>query len=76
MNTTRVRTREFIAFTNTTYMEKKLTGTAGPIVVLEVDVLKPHVNEPLEVFWKPARGLISQRVRHCTFLFLLCSSNT
>jgi hypothetical protein len=64
MNTTRIRKREFIAFTNATYQDR-----SKPIVVLEVDILKPRVNEPLEVFWKPARGIITQRVRYCESLF-------
>lgn len=36
-----------------------------PLKVLEVDILKPRANEAIEVFWKPARGLISERVSMC-----------
>lgn len=56
LNTIRVSSREFIAFTNVTYAkEKQGTGHAGPIKVLEIDILELRYDQLLEVFWKLTR---------------------
>lgn len=70
LNSVRVRTREFIAFTNvqtenildpenSNYVEEELR-------VVEVDFSKPTPGEDLKAFWKPGREIICQRVRECT----------
>lgn len=67
LNTVEVRNREFIAFTNT-----KHTGE-GKLRVVEVDFPKPQPGESLKFFWKPARGIICQKVqdfKEMTYLFL------
>lgn len=76
LNAVRVRTREFIAFSNTSTVEDD-----GPndetrrIQVVEVDFLKPQPGENIKLFWKPARGIISQQVENCkSSLFSLYNS--
>ncbi|KAF2468563.1 uncharacterized protein BDR25DRAFT_290316 [Lindgomyces ingoldianus] len=60
LNTVRIRTREFIAFTNA---GRKETDSNQKLQVIEVDFAKPQPGKELELFWKPARGLISQKVQ-------------
>ncbi|KAM5350278.1 hypothetical protein ACJ41O_006783 [Fusarium nematophilum] len=55
----RVRDREFVG-----YIRKDLANKDDqpkPNVV-EVDIKRPQPNEPLQIFWKPARGLIVQKI--------------
>lgn len=40
------------------------------IRVVEVDSLKPVPGEQLKAFWKPARGIIDQKVRECEWIVL------
>jgi hypothetical protein len=65
LNTMRVRTREFIAFTNAGN-----GGTNGDetLQIVEVDFAKPQPGKQLEMFWKPARGLIAQKVQECKWM--------
>jgi hypothetical protein len=65
LNCTRVRATEFISFTNRTFADRKAAGNATPLNVVEVDILKPVSGQPLQLFWKPARGIIIQLVQHC-----------
>jgi len=58
-NTSRVGTREFIGFANTHHPDTKKLN------VVEVDFAKPQPGQELSVFWKPARGIISQKVQLC-----------
>lgn len=74
LNCIRVRTREFISFTNATFADQKATDKVMPLNVVEVDILKPRSSEPLQLFWKPARGIIIQRVKHCESLPFNCAS--
>lgn len=63
----RVWDREFIAFTNTQNIpsqEEQNIGE-GKFRVVEVDFLKPQPGENLKLFWKPARGIICQKVQDC-----------
>ncbi|KAJ5591925.1 uncharacterized protein N7459_002294 [Penicillium hispanicum] len=66
LNAVRVRNREFIAFTNTQKnkpnQEEQNTGN-GRLRVVEIDFSKPQPGENLKLFWKPARGLICQKVQ-------------
>ncbi|KAJ5697496.1 hypothetical protein N7488_011180 [Penicillium malachiteum] len=55
LNAVRVRSREFIAFTNT-----QVNSDKANLQIVEIDFLKPQPNEDLKLFWKPARGLICQ----------------
>jgi hypothetical protein len=65
LNTVRVRTREFIAFTNA---GNERTNGDQRLQVVEVDFAKPQPGKQLEVFWKPARGLITQKVQECKWM--------
>ncbi|KAK3323728.1 hypothetical protein B0T19DRAFT_426802 [Cercophora scortea] len=63
LNYNRVHTREFIGFTTATWAATaKTQDTRPPVLVLEIDFKKPRPGEPLQLFWKPARGLITQRI--------------
>ncbi|KAL3262233.1 hypothetical protein ABHI18_002954 [Aspergillus niger] len=68
-NAVRVRDREFIAFTNVgrenglDSREMNHDLDEKRIRVVEVDFLKPVPGEQLKAFWKPARGIIVQKVR-------------
>ncbi|KAH0601153.1 hypothetical protein MHUMG1_00025 [Metarhizium humberi] len=65
LNAVRVRTREFIAFSNTsTVKDDGLNDETRRIQVVEVDFLKPQPGENIKVFWKPARGIISKQVEN------------
>ncbi|POR33799.1 Uncharacterized protein TPAR_05991 [Tolypocladium paradoxum] len=72
LNFVRVRTREFIGFTAAKWAEiakaRRRSGTIEqlglpPLNVIEVDIKRPQPGKPLEVFWKPARGVITERIR-------------
>ncbi|KAJ2905868.1 uncharacterized protein MKZ38_003876 [Zalerion maritima] len=69
LNYVRVRTREFIGFTTATWStaSKEARTTLGdeppPLIVVEVDFKRPQPGKPLEAFWKPATGLITERIR-------------
>lgn len=71
LNAVRVRTREFIAFTNTQkekasdHKESNIEKTELHIV--EVDFSKPQPGENLKLFWKPAREIICQKVQNCEY---------
>ncbi|GLA00044.1 hypothetical protein AnigIFM60653_007111 [Aspergillus niger] len=68
-NAVRVRDREFIAFANVgranslDSREMNHDLDEKGIRVVEVDFFKPVPGERLKAFWKPARGIIDQKVR-------------
>lgn len=68
LNAVRVGNREFIAFTNTQKnilsQEEQHPGK-GTLQVVEVDFSKPRPGENVSLFWKPARGIICQKVQDC-----------
>ena len=73
-NAVRVRTREFIAFTN---IQKQ--GDFDPNEwnikkirpqIVEVDFFKPQPGEDLKLFWKPAREIIYQKVQDCEWIIV------
>ena len=81
LNAVRVRTREFIAFTNP---KKKKASNQEPNIknvelqVIEVDFPKPQPGERLKLFWKSSRGIICQKrlsgypvrgFRHISYIF-------
>lgn len=70
LNYVRVHTREFIGFPNATWATAVKTGRSvgiepPPLNVIEVDFKRPQVGKPLEIFWKPARGRITERIGQC-----------
>lgn len=69
LNAVRVQNREFIAFTNMRGESMSdlelLNRDKGRLQVIEVDFSKPVPGEDLKAFWKPARGIICQRVEEC-----------
>ena len=68
LNSVLVRNREYIAFTNTrknsSDLEDQSTGNRR-LRVVEADFLKPQPRENLKLFWKPARGIICQKMQDC-----------
>lgn len=74
LNAVRVRTREFIAFTNIQNKrdfdpnEWNIKRTRPQIV--EVDFFKPQPGEELKLFWKPARDIIYQKVQGCEWVIV------
>ncbi|KAK8917136.1 hypothetical protein H634G_09251 [Metarhizium anisopliae BRIP 53293] len=65
LNAVRVRTREFIAFSNTsTVNDNGPNDETRRIQVVEVNFLKPQPGENIKLFWKPARGIISKQVEN------------
>ncbi|GJP89671.1 hypothetical protein CBS147353_9971 [Aspergillus niger] len=68
-NAVRVRDREFITFANVgrenSFDSREMNHDLDEkgIGVDEVDFLKPVPGERLKAFWKPARGIIDQKVR-------------
>lgn len=73
-NSVRVRTREFIAFTNTKRQKASNQGELSiektGLRVIEVDFSKPQPGEDLKLNWKPAREIICQKVRDCEWMNL------
>lgn len=68
LNTVQVRNREFIAFTNTQISisdQEEQQARKRKLRVVEVDFPKPQPGENLKLFWKPARGIICQKVKDC-----------
>ncbi|KAJ5257686.1 hypothetical protein N7524_009242 [Penicillium chrysogenum] len=66
LNAVRVRDREFIAFSNTEKnipVQKEQNTEKEELRVVEVDFSKPQPGENLKLFWKPARGIICQKVQ-------------
>lgn len=70
LNAVRVGTREFIAFNNTQANKDvdKIEGSSKDVLfqVVEVGFSKPRPGADLELFWKPARKVIAQKVQNCT----------
>lgn len=68
-NAVRVRNREFIAFTNTQRKrasdQEESNIEEAELQVVEVDFSKPRPGDNLTLFWKPARGIIRQKVHDC-----------
>lgn len=74
LNAVRVRSREFIAFTNT---QKKIASNQEEsnidktvLQIVETDFSKPQPGEDLNFFWKPARGIIYQKVQDCEWMIV------
>jgi len=71
LNYVRVRTREFIGFTTTSWRKaseavRTTPGVKPPLLnVIEINLKRPQPHKPLEAFWKPARGIITERIRLC-----------
>jgi hypothetical protein len=69
LNAVRVRTREFIAFTNIqsnrVSNQDKTDIEEAKLQVVEVDFSRPQPGEALNLFWKPARPIISKKVQDC-----------
>ncbi|KAJ6032745.1 hypothetical protein N7540_003477 [Penicillium herquei] len=61
-NAVRIRSWGFIAFTNT---QRNRSHDARTLQVVEIDFLKPQPKENLKLYWKPARGIIRQKVQDC-----------
>ncbi|EXM06177.1 hypothetical protein FOIG_04550 [Fusarium odoratissimum NRRL 54006] len=57
---TRVNDREFVGFENKNYPK---SSNSTDINAVEVSLKTPRPNEPMEVFWRPARGIIIERLR-------------
>ncbi|KAJ9418211.1 hypothetical protein QL093DRAFT_2380314 [Fusarium oxysporum] len=57
-----VNDREFVGFENKNYPK---SSNSTDINAVEVSLKRPRPNEPMEVFWRPARGIIIQRLREC-----------
>ena len=72
LNAVRVQTREFIAFTNTQInrVSNQETSSIGEakLRIVEIDFPKPQPGENLKLFWKPARGIICQKVQDCEWM--------
>jgi hypothetical protein len=59
---TRVIDRELVGFENKNYSKN---SNGADINLIEVSIKIPRPNEPMEIFWRPARGIIIQRLREC-----------
>ncbi|KAH7158996.1 hypothetical protein DER46DRAFT_610924 [Fusarium sp. MPI-SDFR-AT-0072] len=59
---TRVNGREFVGFETKNYPK---SNNSTDINVIEVSLKRPQPNEPMEIFWRPDRGIIIQRLREC-----------
>ena len=72
VNAVGVQTREFIAFTNTQINRVSNQETSNieeaKLRIVEVDFPKPQPGENLKLFWKPARGIICQKVQDCEWM--------
>lgn len=72
LNAVRVQTREFIAFTNTQINRVSNQETSSieeaKLRIVEVDFPKAQPGENLKLFWKPARGIICQKVQDCEWM--------
>jgi hypothetical protein len=62
---------EFIAYTTSMWRAAVEAGKAAgvtelpPLNVIEVNFKKPLPEQPLEIFWGPARGLVTAKIRQC-----------
>lgn len=71
LNYVPVGRREFIAYTTSMWTAAVEAGKAAgvtelpPFNVIEVNFKKPRPGQPLEMFWVPARGLITAKIRRC-----------
>ncbi|KAK3944458.1 hypothetical protein QBC46DRAFT_251883 [Diplogelasinospora grovesii] len=71
LNYVPVGRREFIAYTTSMWTAAVKAGKAAgvtelpPLNVIEVNFKKPLPGQPLEMFWGPARGLITAKIRQC-----------
>jgi len=65
MNSVHVRNREFVGFMNITH--NVTTDQMQPVKEVEVDIKRPRPGEPVQMFWKPARGLITQKIKDCKY---------
>ncbi|KAF5680506.1 hypothetical protein FCIRC_5824 [Fusarium circinatum] len=64
LSLTRVNDREFVGFENKNHPKG---NNSTDINVIEVSLKRPQLNEPMEIFWRPARGIIIQRLRECEY---------
>jgi hypothetical protein len=67
LNYTRVRTTEFIAYTNANFTK------GDDLRVVEVSVPKPRKDEPFQAFWQPANSFMTERIRWGKFKHLQTS---
>jgi hypothetical protein len=71
LNYVSVGRREFIAYTTSMWRTAIEAGKAvgvtelPPLNVIEVDFKKPRLGQPLEIFWGPARGVITTKIKQC-----------
>ncbi|KAK0609693.1 hypothetical protein B0T17DRAFT_512528 [Bombardia bombarda] len=70
LNYTRVHDIEFIAFTTalwaTAVKTQRLASAEPPPLnfnVIQVEFIKPQPGNPLELFWKPAHGYITNKIK-------------
>lgn len=72
LNAVRVQTREFIAFTDTQINRVSNQETSSieeaKLRIVEVDFPKAQPGENLKLFWKPAQGIICQKVQDCEWM--------
>ncbi|KAF5696952.1 hypothetical protein FGLOB1_13147 [Fusarium globosum] len=61
---TRVNDHEFVGFEN---KNSPKSNNSTDLNVIEVSLKRPQPNEPMEIFWRPARGIIIQRLRECEY---------
>lgn len=68
LNYVPVRNIEFVGYTNKQRSDEDDTSSARVVTnVIEVHFSRPQPGEPIRVFWKPARGLIVQKIEECKF---------
>lgn len=71
LNYVPVGRQEFIAYTTsmwkTAVKARKAAGVTElpPLNVIEANFKKPLPEQPLEIFWTPARRLMTARIRQC-----------
>jgi len=71
LNYVPVGRRELIAYTTSMWTAAVEAGRAAgvtelpPLNVIEVNFEKPLPGKPLEMFWVPARGLITAKIELC-----------
>lgn len=65
MNFVQVRNREFVGFMNTAH---NVMADRREAKVVEVDIKRPRPGKPVQMFWKPARGLVTEKIKDCRYL--------
>ena len=62
MSFIRVRNIEFVGLVNKDFAAD---DQSRQINAVEVNIKRPQSSEPIQVFWKPATGLIAQKAEEC-----------